>query len=476
MAPLTTLAELTTLGIVDEIIRRFDTPDIGIALLHRLGWSAETMPVMGEDIEGFWADVLERLEANQVADGLQRLMEEIADLFPYLSPFARWRKAESLPEARKPTGAAMVVHVQGTVSPRHVQRLVDLFNRVLSNKMPGRQARLEYITAGSWNGHVHVENMTPAQMQTVWADLEDELRKDGLFEGISVFVRVCTHRFRDGFISQLRAELPDQSLRQINNAPLSMTTRDVGVQVLKPFLEEIDQAVVDGPAPRVTVDRREPDGATQRLRPEMTLLEARLQENSTLEIARESTAGPVHPQTREEALSRARVQVLEYAHAHPGFNVSANATIAPTEYLFDFTATGLQPPEALDLPPTDIHQHQVLLVLPADYPMRAPVALWQTPIFHPNIHPENGLVCLGELQDKYRPGLHFGQLCQILVDVATFRNYELSPFLNPEAARWVASPEGQQTLKKIGGRLWQQDLIERLVSSPIRLKMKRVDS
>lgn len=475
MATVTSVAELQALGIVEEIIRRFDSPDIGIALLHRVGWDAESMPVMDDDVEGFWTGVLLRLESNEVANGLPRLLEEIADLYPYLGSFARWRRPESLPEARKPTGAALVVHVQSTVSPQRVKRLVDLLNQAVAKRSPGNHARLEYITAGSWNAHMFVDNMTPTQLQAIWGDLEVALRNDRLFQGISVFGRICTHRFPDGLLSQLNAERCDGSRVQIENAPLSSTARDIGTPVHEGFQVESGQVEKGGMAPRVTVDRRKADGSTQRLGPDQTLMEAGIQENDTLEVAQESTAG-VHPQTREEALSRVRLQVLEYARAHPEFQVSANSALAPTEYLFHFRATGIQPPEAAGSPPTLIQEHEVLLILSAEFPMKAPLAIWQTPLFHPNIHPDNGFVCLGELQDKYRPGLHFGQLCQILVDMAGFKNYELSHVMNPEAASWLASIDGQHMLMQMGGKLWQKDLMERSVASPIRLKMKRVDS
>jgi ubiquitin-protein ligase len=322
---------------------------------------------------------------------------------------------------------------------------------------------------------MYVENMTPAELNAIWGDLEAALRRDGLFHGITVHGRICTHRTSDGLLSCLNVGRIDGSIDAVLNSPLSMTVRGFGTAVHVPHLIEIGQMKEGDIAPRVTVCRPLPDGKSDPLSPDQTLLEANLHENDRIEVFNEATAG-VHPQTREEALARVRIQVLEYARAHPEFHVSANSTLAPTENLFQFKATGIQPAEASGGQPVLIHEHEVLLVLPAEFPMKAPLAFWQTPLFHPNIHPDSGFVCLGELQDKYRPGLHFGQLCQMLVDMAAFKNYELSPNLNPEAARWLASSEGQHMLVQVGGKLWQQDLFERLVTTPIRLKMKRIDS
>ena len=73
-------------------------------------------------------------------------------------------------------------------------------------------------------------------------------------------------------------------------------------------------------------------------------------------------------------------------------------------------------------------------------------------IFHPNVHRGTGKVCLGVLADRYRPGLDFGLLCQMLVDVASFRNYVVTEGYNVEACRWAASEAGQATIVAGGGR------------------------
>jgi hypothetical protein len=78
-----------------------------------------------------------------------------------------------------------------------------------------------------------------------------------------------------------------------------------------------------------------------------------------------------------------------------------------------------------------------------------------------------GLVCLGALQESYLPSLHFGSLCQLLMDIAGFRNYSLfkpdgsmdsagahrlqADYFDPGAAAWVASPDGQRRITKIKG-------------------------
>ncbi len=76
-------------------------------------------------------------------------------------------------------------------------------------------------------------------------------------------------------------------------------------------------------------------------------------------------------------------------------------------------------------------------------------------------------MCLGALAESYRPSLDFGELCQILVDMAAFRNYSLledsgrlDAFGRPEvrgnyydraAAEWVVTNQGR--IAEIGGRV-----------------------
>ncbi|NEO80545.1 ubiquitin-conjugating enzyme E2 [Moorena sp. SIO4G3] len=201
----------------------------------------------------------------------------------------------------------------------------------------------------------------------------------------------------------------------------------------------------------VVVDKVNEDGSMERLKPDQTLHEANIQDDDTFSVSPEATAGAIHPQLREEALARAKNQIIAYAQAHPGFKVSANAHQAPTEYLLNFQAPSFAPPRAPGENPQPIDNHEVFLVLPGAFPMQAPQAFWQTLIFHPNIHSETGLVCLGALGDRYRPGLDFGKLCQLLIDIASYQNYALEEGYNQEAQIWAISPEGQIAIELRGG-------------------------
>ncbi|VFN03065.1 MAG: Ubiquitin-conjugating enzyme [Candidatus Kentron sp. G] len=205
---------------------------------------------------------------------------------------------------------------------------------------------------------------------------------------------------------------------------------------------------------QATVDQVTPDGSSKRLDPRQTLHDAGVRPNDTLRVSPERTAGAIDALMREEALARVRGEVLRYAESHPGFAVDANSLVAPTEYLFRFNKRGFGIPQNPDTPdsyPPVIDSHEVLVVLPPDFPIKAPEAWWQTDIFHPNIDPASGWVCLGALQEHYRPALDFGELCQMLVDLAGYRNYAIDEGHNAQAARWALSPAGQLAIEGIGG-------------------------
>ena len=106
--------------------------------------------------------------------------------------------------------------------------------------------------------------------------------------------------------------------------------------------------------------------------------------------------------------------------------------------------------------------------------MKAPQAFWQTPIFHPNIEPKTGFVCLGDLGDRYRPGLDFGKLCQLLIDIASYQNYAVEEGLNKEAQAWATSKEGQIAIEKRGGQCVLRKFLHE-VQTPPKLNIRRLD-
>jgi hypothetical protein len=80
-----------------------------------------------------------------------------------------------------------------------------------------------------------------------------------------------------------------------------------------------------------------------------------------------------------------------------------------------------------------------------------------------------GAVCLGTLEESYQPGLHFGELCATLQDIAGYRNYSVfvpagdavdtltgqpvlrGDYYDRDAAMWAISAAGQERIAKAGG-------------------------
>ncbi|ODQ67678.1 UBC-like protein, partial [Nadsonia fulvescens var. elongata DSM 6958] len=64
--------------------------------------------------------------------------------------------------------------------------------------------------------------------------------------------------------------------------------------------------------------------------------------------------------------------------------------------------------------PFESHEFQLALKIPSDYPCRPPTVAFRTKIFHPNIHPGNGDVCVDTLKRDWTTAL---DLIQVLVTI-----------------------------------------------------------
>ncbi|WP_250291355.1 effector-associated domain EAD1-containing protein [Frankia sp. CiP1_Cm_nod1] len=270
---------------------------------------------------------------------------------------------------------------------------------------------------------------------------------------------------------------PDGRQFRLRDTPAQQTVSDVATSVM----DEYPPAFTDATR-SVVVDKVAPDGSRERLNADDTLHDAGIRDSSRMQIGVEARAGALNPKDRQEALHRVRNQIVAYARAHPGFQVRANSSLLPTEYELEFVQPSFGPGAAPGDDPITVDRHVVLIQLGAEFPETPPLVFWLTPVFHPNVFPnydcdqareheaQQGLVCLGALAESYRPSLDFGELCQILVDMAAFRNYSLledsgrlDAFGRPEvrgnyydraAAEWVVTNQGR--IAEIGGRVLSQ--------------------
>ncbi len=304
------------------------------------------------------------------------------------------------------------------------------------------------------------------------------LHQSGIGEGEEI---LATPNHDNYSIRAISVEGPDQGRFELTDVPAATPLKDIARATISEYDDKMWPQDRSGHARSAVVDKVHPDGTSSRLNPDSTVHDNRIRTGDALQVSPQSTAGSLNPLIREEALARVRSQVLAYAKSHPGFEVSANATVAPTEYLFKFKADGWGPPSVslkMGGKPYPVETHEVFLRLPPDFPMKAPEAFWQTPVFHPNIHPFNNKVCLGALEDQYRPGLDFGKLCQLLVDIARYQNYEVREYYNQEAREWAVSPEGEKAIEERGGKSithWIKGIIEFEEQPLPSLKIRRCD-
>jgi ubiquitin-protein ligase len=311
-----------------------------------------------------------------------------------------------------------------------------------------------------------------------------QLRREGAaVRQLDLSASLHNNHVRDGDVLQLTqviprlwVEGPDNGRFELSNVPLTTPISDIARATMAEYDDKMWPQDRAGHARPAIVDRVNKDGPSERLDQHSTIAESNIRNGDTLHVLPESTAGSVNPLVREDALARVRIQILAYANCHPDFKVSANGLQTPTEYLFNFSALGWGPPSEVGGFPYPIDKNQVFIRLLADFPMQAPQAFWQSPIFHPNVGPKTGEVCLGALQEKYRPGMDFGKLCQLMVDIGGYQNYEVREYYNKDAAKWARSDRGQAAIIARGGKSlldWAVDVIKQEHLPPPSLNIKR---
>lgn len=104
---------------------------------------------------------------------------------------------------------------------------------------------------------------------------------------------------------------------------------------------------------------------------------------------------------------------------------------APERYLLRFDCRSLVSIGEDDRPLTRDH-HKVEIYLTADFPRFLPLITCQTPIFHPNMDPRDGSVCV-----KWFPQQGLADLCIVLARMLQYATYESTSPLNIEAAMWA---------------------------------------
>jgi hypothetical protein len=216
------------------------------------------------------------------------------------------------------------------------------------------------------------------------------------------------------------------------------------------------------------VDPELPD-RTKRLRGEQTIEEAGLWRGAILRVFPESIAGIVSEDARRNTLTADFNEITALAewNKHIKFEAEKIFNNYPSIYkvTLDYPSfTGLKEDGHSPVISTE---HHCEIELGAGYPRDAPRVRWLTPIFHPNINPDNGMVCLGVLMDRYLPSLGLARLVTMLAEMVQWRNFDAINCFNTTAGAWAADPEHWEYIYHIGGSPFQgpiHDLLETLAA------------
>jgi hypothetical protein len=410
-------------------------------LLHGVNYPRDRMPAF-DTAANFWRLIARDVENGIIAGGIGTLLQEAARQYPHSDQLREWRAAASTPAgSRSPPGMNLVLrgeHLPLQSTLEHVRTLA---------RQLGITATVDLRFAIDDVVSLRLDRTNGEEVSR----LVDTLRNSG-----SHSVSVTTDNGPPDYLYQrLFVEGPDQRRWEVRDVPASMTVAEVARGVVSQQYDNGDMWPTDrqGQPRPATVDVVR-NGTAERPNQDSSLAENGFVEDETIHVQPEVTAASVSITVRDEAFARVLSQITAFAKAAPAdlfFEVLANGNHMPSEYLLKFTTRSFAPPATPGDMPQRVDEHKVRVLLLSNFPMVAPRVLWRSPIFHPNVSVE-GFLCLGELAERYRPGMDFSSLCRTIVDIASYRNYQADEPFNKDAANWARSAAGQAEIAAIGGR------------------------
>jgi hypothetical protein len=335
-------------------------------ILDFIGFPQANRPAFPQNsqTQSYWREVCNLIVNGVLPTGndLQALLDAALHFFPsnnVFSPFNNTPAATTPPTQND----SFILSIRGRSDPDNVLNSVRLI--APSQNIPAENIRLRYAGNGIILLGINSSDSQAiaAFIQAVQTILQNNQNP--------VEVNLFTEDPQPYIISRLYVEGADQSRFEIENISSDTLIREIAQAVIQEFFPNMMQNR-NGNKPFFVVDRINEDGSSDRLNGEQTLHEANIQEDDTLSISPEATAGNLHPQLHQEALLRVKRQILSYAASHAHFQVAADDDFTPREYLFTFHAPSFAPPPSPDSEPEPINQHQVLLLLPPAFPMQAP--------------------------------------------------------------------------------------------------------
>ena len=445
----------------------------------------------------YWTNVVTAVENGRLkGQRLERLAQAAYDQFPGNRIFREAAEDEPPP---LPAATVNVTTPRDRAGPQPIEQWPTLvlqgtdqygaFLRLVRETVG--PAELLYTTgeqAAVLVRGIDADGVDPAQ---VVARLQRAVDQFELPDDAQATVRFETFAYRPHLIEQLTLIGPDQQIFYVDNIPNTTPVRDIPQALFAVYREE---AVVDRVRPAQTAGG---EAQRERLAPDQSLEESGVTERDELHVLQESTAEFALDQLRLRALNRVRNQIEGFAvNSTCGFRiVNKDDPHLPLVYEVEFNAPGFGPPEDLTVEPAGLRPperdvHRATIILTPEFPFKAPWVVFGSPIFHPDVLPERrgpnpaGWVRIGVLaEESYRPDLDFYELCQLVIDIAAYRNYgsiqhglwDEQGHLNTAAARWAQSDQGQKQILARGGWPIRSVLAVAVVSPSGDVRIRRAD-
>jgi ubiquitin-protein ligase len=250
------------------------------------------------------------------------------------------------------------------------------------------------------------------------------------------------------------------------SVPKDTLLKDLSTEFFEDIYQEPrDQQGFQKRAVAELVDPKNPD-RTKRLNADATIDELGLWDGAILRIFPESIAGMISDHRRVSTLVADHKNLEELRRSNPKIDFIPNTSHAPSKYKIIFLETGICGIRENGTPMTS-DRHEIEIELGPNYPGEAPKVKWKTAIFHPNISPKTGNVCLGVLGDSYLPGLGLARLVLMLFEMLQFRNYDIDSPFNEKAAEWAKEKAHHKHIIAIGGYQYQ---------APVEVLLKKLEA